>query len=386
MRIDELERLIAEPGIWTYAYTDGPVGEPPGSVESRMRSLKDRLRQAGAPEPDADAVTAALSSGEDVASPSARWVLVRDGQVVADEAFGAARLGQECVGHGAHPEIVPLLRHLAAERQIVVVETERDGARLTLERVGRAGPESSQDIEGEDDQITKVQAGGWAHARYQRHAEDHWQHNQAEVAEAVDRLVRERRPGHVFVTGDVRARQLLLERLGQEAREIVVEVDADTRAEGSDDSALREAIAQTLVTAQRDAVAGARERAAVADARDGATGVADVVAALQQAQVDTLVLDPRMTDADATLLALDAEPWVAVDESDAFDASGIRLPVLEALARAAVLTRARVVFDEEELAEGEARPDEQATAPVAALRWPAEPAAAAAAQSERSTE
>ncbi|WP_309066035.1 baeRF2 domain-containing protein [Microbacterium sp.] len=372
MRIDELERLIATPAAWTCVYTDGPQGEPPGSVESRMRSLKDRLLQAGAPEADADAVTAALSSGEDVSAPSARWLLVRDGEVVVDEAFDAARLGQECVVHGGYPEIVPLLRHLSAERRILVVETERDGARLTVERVGRAGPETTQEVEGENEMITKVQAGGWSHSRYQRHAEDHWQHNQSEVAYAVNRLVRERRPEHVFVSGDVRARQLLLERLDGASRELVVEVDADTRAAGSDDTRLRDAIDDTLAGARRGEVAQARERAAVADAREGATGVADVVAALQQAQVDTLVLDPRMSDGDATLLALDAEPWVAVAEADAFDATGTPLPVLEALARAAVLTGARVVFDEEDLDEAEARSDNRAAAPWAALRWPAD--------------
>lgn len=373
MRTAELKGLLSQPGPWTWLYTDGPTGEPEGALESRMNSLTDRLTADGVPSADADAAVAAVSADDSTPAPSTRWLLVRDGDVVLDETFATARVGEEQYGHGDFPAILPLLRHLAGECRILIVETGRDGARLTDAVIGQSTPEATQTIDGEDQQITKVQAGGWSQARYQRHAEEVWQHNQSEVADAVDRIVRERRPEHLFLTGDVRARQLLRERIGAEAAALVVEVDVDTRAAGADDTALQDAIAETLASARQARLETTRDRAGAGAGRAGATGMSAVVAALQQAQVDTLVLDPRMTDAGSTLLALRTDPWIAISEADAYGVEGTTLSAVEALARAAVLTDAQVLFDEDDLDEDEARPQRPTAQPIAALRWQQDP-------------
>src|SRR5690606_20927158 len=70
----DLREALSDPGEWSTVYTDGPQGEPPGAVESRMRSLKDRMLEAGVPEEDADAVIAAVSEDRGLAAPSARWL------------------------------------------------------------------------------------------------------------------------------------------------------------------------------------------------------------------------------------------------------------------------------------------------------------------------
>ncbi|WP_309127071.1 Vms1/Ankzf1 family peptidyl-tRNA hydrolase [Microbacterium sp.] len=366
-----LHEVLAEPGSWTTVYTDGPQGEPPGAVESRMRSLKDRLGEAGVPDDDAEAVLAALPKDIGLPAPSTRWLLVREGEVVADEGFAAARRGPERVTHGAFPEIAPLLRHRGTERRILVVETGRDGAELTFERLGRAAPEQVEQIEGEGHPITKVSPGGWSQARFQRSVEEVWQHTQSDVADAVDRIVRERRPEHVFVTGDAQARGLLLENIEDGTLDLVVEVDADTRADGADDSALLQAIDETVSAAHDDVITATRDRAAEQDARNGASGLTAVVGALQQAQVDTLLLDERMLDDEETLLALPAAPWVALAAEDTFEAGpGTPLPAAEALVRAAMLTDAAVLFIEDEPAEGEPRSSSDTAPPLAVLRWP----------------
>ncbi|MBY6061744.1 Vms1/Ankzf1 family peptidyl-tRNA hydrolase [Microbacterium esteraromaticum] len=373
MRTAELRTTLDERGSCTWLYTDGPTGEPPGAIETRMRSLAARLEDAGVPADDREAALAALATGTELPTPSARWLLLCDGRVVFDEAFGGPRSGPERYGHGRYPQIIPLLRHIAAERLIVIVETDREGAQITVARAGQPNPEQTHSVEGEDQHLTKVQSGGWAHARYQRHAEQVWQQNQSEVAEAVDRIVREHRPDHVFVSGDVRARQLLLERLGGHVSPLVVEVDAETRAPGADDTALEEAIEKTLEGARRHDLAEAQDRAATDDAASGASGTEAVVSALQQGQVRTLILDARMQDADETLLALPGEPWVATARSDAYGADGTEVNAAEALARAALLTDARVLFIEERVPEGEERPDRPIAPASASLRWEREP-------------
>ncbi|GGH40617.1 baeRF2 domain-containing protein [Microbacterium album] len=366
----DLSTLLAQPGPWTSVYTDGRGGRPQSEEDALRRSVLDRLHAAGAPEADVRAVADALEEGQRLPSPSLRCLLVRDGRVVLDEPFTGRRLGPEVVDHGAVPRILPVLRHRAAAIPYLVVETGREGALLRLQTAHRAGATHAEEVEGRTDSLNKVQAGGWSHRRYQAHSEDIWEQNQSEVAEAVDRIVREQHPRFVVLAGDVRARQLLHERIAPAGRDLVVEVESHTKAEGSDDTALHEAIAAAVDARLEAELSDIRDRAAANEGAAGAYGMTPVLEALQQARVDTLLLDERLLSADETLEALDAPPWAGTGDGDALGATPLgRVPVAEALARAAVLSGARVLVLDEVLADDEARPAGPAAAPVALLRW-----------------
>ncbi|REJ04124.1 hypothetical protein DY023_17655 [Microbacterium bovistercoris] len=370
VRMDDLEFVLQRPNTWTTVYVDGPAGEPPDTVEQRMDALERRLEDAGAPEADRRAVASALGAGGAPAFPSSRWLAVRDGRVEAGASFAGPRLGPERVVHGAFPEVAPLLRHMSTESRILIIETERAGARLSTEQVGRADRRTAGVVDGEEGQITKVQAGGWSHANYQRHAEEVWRRNQSEVAEAANQLIEEQRPDRIFVTGDVRARTMLIDDLRVTDPERIVEVDADTLAAGSDDTALDRAIEESVADAGRRLIDDARDRSAAGDGREGANGVAEVVEALQQGRAEVVVLDPRMTESSTELIALSSEPWIALSSAADYDVEGTPVAAAEALARAAIMTGAQVLFDEEDLADAEARPTTAAAPPIAVLRWP----------------
>jgi hypothetical protein len=367
---EQLTEIIQRPGPWTSVYVDGTGAVPQVEEDARRRSVRERLLEAGAPEGDADAVVEALRERNGLPSPSSRLLLVTDGEVVVDESFAGARVGPECVEHGPLPSLLPLVRHSTIERYLVV-ETSRDGADIRLETSGRGASDAATSIEGRTDTLNKAQAGGWAHANFHRHTEDIWKHTQSEVAAAVSELIRERHPSFVVVSGDVRARQLLGEALSDAERALVVEVDAHTRAEGSDTGELDQAIARTIHEHRTEAIGALRDRAAADGGSGGAEGLAEVVAALQQARVDTLLLDARMLDDERTLLALDGPPWVATDASEQLGAQSVgSVGVAEALARAALLTDAQVLIEEEEYSADDAPREERPTRePLATLRW-----------------
>jgi hypothetical protein len=100
---------------------------------------------------------------------------------------------------------------------------------------------------------------------------------------------------------------------------------------------------------------------------ESATGMGSVVHALQQAQVDVLILnDAALTE--RTLLALDAEPWIAAAEEESLAANVLgKVPAPAALLRAAALTDARIL-----LVPGPVLPEGVDVA--ALLRWPTGPA------------
>ncbi|MCD1268663.1 hypothetical protein B5M43_007340 [Microbacterium sp. MEC084] len=367
----DLADLLAEPGPWTTVVVDGRGGRPQAEELARRRAVTETLGDLGAPGDDVRAVAEALDEGDGLPSPSTRVLLVRGGRAVLDESFVGARRGGEVLEHGPLPRILPLLRHRAGVVPYLVVETAREGARLSLCQAQRGARDTeTTEIEGRTDSLNKVQAGGWSHRRYQNHSEDIWEHNQAEVAEAVDRLVRERRPRFVVVAGDVRARQLLLERLALASRGLVLEVDAHTKAEGSDDGALDDAVSRAVQAGIDAEIAEARDRAAAGHGASGARGFGDVVAALQQARVDTLLLDARLADSDETLVALDTQPWIARQRGDELAAGSLGpVQAAEALARAAVLSGARVLVIEDDLPDGEPRDGRPPAEPLASLRW-----------------
>ena len=375
----DFAELLARPGPWTTAYIDGPGDQPTGTEESRQRSVRERLREAGAPEADVDALADALRASTGVPSPSARCVLLRAGRVEIDESFADARRGPERFRHGPIPELLPLLRHRETELAYLVVEAGRDGAEIRLERAGRRAPDEEIEVEGDTGRLAKVKAGNMSQARIQRRAENVWMHNMAEVADAVDRLVRDHRPSFVVLAGDIRARQLLREHLAPASTELVVDVDAHTRAAGADDDALDETIAATVNSRLHERISAAEDRAAADGGSRGARGTAAVLAALQQAQVDELLLDAQLLDSGEELEALDAPPWLADGSGFAGEASSLgAVPAAEALTRAALVTGASVlVVEEDEPDPGEERDERPPREPVAVLRWPKDESAPA---------
>lgn len=369
---EEITALLERPHKVTYAYVDGRGPGPQVVEEQRRDVVTRRLREAGAPDVDAQAVEAALEREPGLPAPSARYVLAENGEVILDEALPGPRSGPEILGHSTFPPVLPLLRDRVDSILYLVVETGRGSAEVRVERAGRQ-PEWAQTVEGRTDALPKVSVGGWSQANYQRSSEEIWKQNEAEVAQLVDSLTRQHSPSFIVISGDIRARQLLVDQLGSAARKLAIVVDAHTHARGADrealDSAIQNAIHDRLQQSEDEIDEVASERSG----RSGARGVGPVVEALREARVDRLLLDARMQDSERTLEALDRAPWVAFGAQDALDAQIVdHLPEAEALARAALLTGAEVVVSEDDQDEAEARGDRSPREPVAVLRWPEE--------------
>jgi hypothetical protein len=88
-------------------------------------------------------------------------------------------------------------------------------------------------IAGADDEIERNAPGGWSQARYQRRAEDSWQHNAHQVADHVRRRLAAVGAQVLVVSGDVRAVQLLLERVHEEPHLLVRHLSGSRSPDGS---------------------------------------------------------------------------------------------------------------------------------------------------------
>ncbi|MFI7483868.1 Vms1/Ankzf1 family peptidyl-tRNA hydrolase [Kocuria sp. M1R5S2] len=349
-RFHRYAELFKSKGPWCTVYTDISTGTVDSlhAIDVLPENICRQLEQQGASKADLAAVEKAVRPAAGVPDPVCRYVLVRDGSVEIDEVLPGPPAGRGVVRVEDVPDLTPLFRHRPDDFPYVVAEVGRDGGEIRLQYASRGRAQEEQQIEGETEHLKKFPGGGWSQGRWQRHTEDVWRRNTEQVAEQIDKVVADSGAQLVVLAGDLRARGLVEEQLSKASRAMLSVVDANTRAEGSKsadfDHQVEERVAEVIAHRQHALLERLAEQQGRPDP-SAVSGVEPVVSALQQAQVETLLLDDTHLDHELQLLALDAEPWIAVQESEAV--GGVVLgPVAAdaALVRAAVLTDGRPVF------------------------------------------
>jgi hypothetical protein len=350
------------------------TGDPPQVSPERRKDVRDRLERAGAPQADIDAVIDLLAGATAVPSPKTVFGVVRDGEVLFGDVIPSTPVDPEAVTYDRVPDVTPVVKHALLAFHYLVVETARDGGSVALHRVGRASADHEERVEGEyTGELHKPRrAGGWRNDHLQQHSEEDWKHNQSGLADAVNELVLRYRPRLVVVAGDIRARQLLTEKLSHEARAVLSIEPTDTLPPEASGSALEQHIDAEIERIVRTDEEAISELVSLHEGRGDKLAeltVGGVVHALASAQVDALLIDDGRLG-DRELLALDDVPWVATAPEEALTASVIaKVPARLALLRAALLTDARVYYTSEAGLDDDPQglPED---APVAALlRW-----------------
>jgi len=367
-----LAELYRRPGSVSTVYADvTQAGEDPRRTSSiRHRILRESLAAAGAPSGDADTIIELVEEPPGVPGKVSRLMIVRDGKVEFNEVLPGEPLGALMASYGPVPSLIPLFTQRPRDLSYVVAEVGRDGGEIRLFRLSQADPVAEEDVQGDTEYITKVQVGFLSNSRYQRDTEEIWKRNEGQVADAIDEIVRDSGAELLVVTGDVRARQLLVAQLAPATRDILAVVPTNTRPGGATTRELEEDLDRHLASILAQDEYDALERLE-SGRGEGLAEIdfAAVVRSLQQGQVEVLILDPAGLSG-TTLIALDREPWVAGSSADALGAGELgEVTAADALARAATLTDARVVV----VSHGELRGDSTA---AALLRWSTLPAAA----------
>jgi hypothetical protein len=183
--------------------------------------------------------------------------------------------------------VTPLVASWQGQLPYVVVATDRLGAELVAVLPHR--PDQEVVVEGDDLNITKSAPGGWSQRRYQQRAENRWESNVGQVADALTTMVDRHAPRLVVVSGDVRAVKLLRDQVPDRVSRLLVEVGGEY---DSVDQALPRAQGLVSELAAQD---GARLLEALAEnhgRRDHAVlGVAEVLTKLAQSLVDVVLID-----------------------------------------------------------------------------------------------
>lgn len=231
---------------------------------------------------------------------------------------------------------IPTLTAVLASRQAalphVVAFVDRTGADLAAVSAGSI--EDYVIVEGETTHIHRGQQGGWSQRRYQQRAENRWESNANEVAGALGDLARQVGARLVCVSGDVRAVGFLYDHLPPDLKplvEILQEGDSEAVWAAADRSvaALVQQDSDALVTA----VADRRPH------RTATTNISDVLRALSEGRVQTLLVHDDGSD------ELDAWSGSLLDPTASLHHSRedlVRGRLVDAAVRSALLTQAEV--------------------------------------------
>ena len=348
MNLGFLRPLYDEFGDYVSVYldTDRAHENALQAIELRWRAARQRLADAGASQVSLNAA-AAVAGGPSGARGYA--VFARGGALTFAGSLDAPPR-REIARLAPLPHLMPLLAQRRPPIPHVRVSATRGGGEIVA--VGGTGAEWRDWFAGQQWPLHKTSVGGWSQDRYQRSVEETWAENAkalaAEVTAAADRIGAQ----HVIVSGDIRARSLLLEHLPTPLRETAAVLDEEVNA---DSPAMAEAADRAL-----SEWAGRRSRERFADWQSklahglAVEGLARTMAAFRDGQVSDLFLadNPAST----------ASAWIGPAGYDLAASAGelqeldVAEPVADradaAIVRAIALTDAELHFLPADLVEG----------------------------------
>jgi len=285
--------LYRHPGPFASVYIDVSRDHEGSSheIELRWKELSRSLAEQRADDADIRAIEEALREPAGQSGPAGRAVVASGGQVRLDAAL-PDRPRREIARWAPLPHVMPLLAQAPDPLVYLVVDLGRESATIRL--VGATGTIWESTEHGQDDKLHKVRGGGPGHRNMQSHTEEVWAKNLRAFARTIDDAVARAHPRLLVVTGDVRARAMLLDALGARSRSLADEVEGPspgdtTSPDENVDRRVEDVVARRAAERTREALDGIN-RAFGRDTGLAASGLGPVVTALQQAQVETLVI------------------------------------------------------------------------------------------------
>jgi hypothetical protein len=351
MNLESLRTVLTAAAPTTTVWIDAQRGDENGDheVQLRWQDLADRLRDAGAPDADIEALASAATAPTGRPDPSSRLLVARGGRVVLDEVVADTPpdgIGQ--VAFDQLPDVEPLVSADRAQVGFVVARIDRAGADVDVFSELDAPAEQSAQVKGSTSHIHKFGGGGWSHLRFQHSTEEAWRKNAEQVAALVDEKAKEHGVNLLVLGGEQRARTFVTEALPQGYE--VVEVEGDVRAAGASEDALDAAVEEAVVDRVRRDVGDVLERLRAArepmhDGTQTGTAAVDVertVAAFQQGQVAVLLLDPPALRERRLVVGPGPHDLALPGGPRTWQGEGVEVPADLALLRSAVLTDADV--------------------------------------------
>ncbi|MEV6996652.1 Vms1/Ankzf1 family peptidyl-tRNA hydrolase [Streptomyces sp. NPDC093982] len=301
-----LHPLYEHPGPWASVYvgTSRHTEDTPHERHLTARALTREVAGQGADDATCRAVQEALEGLEHSSEPHGRAIFARAGEVALDPPL--ARAPQRDGSRWAPlPHTAPLLELAGEDPVCVVAYVDRRGAAFELRTA--LGRQDAGAVTGRQRPVHRTSTADWSERHFQLKVENTWEHNAAEIADALTVCQEETRADLLILVGDDRERRTVHERLPQRLHDLVVEAP-----HGTGSRLLDEDVEQARAEHVRQRAARELERFLAArdpgpEGRAGAVeGVPALVEAAREHRIDELLIRPDSSDAHR-------EVWVGED-------------------------------------------------------------------------
>lgn len=258
-------------------------------------SARRELERCGADQDTLEVLEETVAGDADGVGERTRVVCASRGRLVLDVGI-EGRPRRQSSSFAPVPQVMEVVRGLDGKETYAVVRLDREGADIeVIDPMGTLV--TATDVTGDHDELRKVGAGGASQRRFQARAEDSWKHNATQVATELDRLLRQVRPGVVFIEGEEHMTSYLIDHAPGPLADLITRLDTGGRAAGTSESA--EAVARERELARRRAERDARLVERLGDATgagSAAEGWHAVTEAIAKAQVAHVLLSPDVWD------------------------------------------------------------------------------------------
>lgn len=301
-----LHPLYEHPGPWASAYVDAPRPTEDASHERHLAAVAvaRELSTQGADEETCVAVREALQEARQSSEPHGRAVFARAGEVVLTLPLSRSPDGG-VVRWTPLPHTAPLLELAGEEPVCLVAYVDRKGADLELR--GSLGHEDAGTVTGRQWPVHRTSTGDWSERHFQLRVENTWEHNAAEIADALAVCQEETGADLLILVGDEREKRSVRERLPKRLHDMVVEAAHGAGSRLLDEDVEHTRAEHVRLRAERELERFLAARAPGDDGRPGAVeGVPALVEAAREHRIGELLIRPDGPDAHR-------EVWVGED-------------------------------------------------------------------------
>ncbi|KOU77899.1 hypothetical protein ADK57_00320 [Streptomyces sp. MMG1533] len=301
-----LHPLYEHPGPWASVYVDTSrhTEDTPHERHLTAIALSRELAGQGADEETCRAVREALEELRHSSEPHGRALFARAGEVVLDPSLTRAPAGNSA--HWAPlPHTAPLLELAGEDPVCIVAYVDRKGADFEL-RSG-LGRQDAGTVAGRQYPVHRTRTADWSERHFQLRVENTWEHNAAEIADALAVCQEETRADLLILVGDDRERRTVHERLPKRLDDLVVEAPHGTGSRLLHEDVEQARAAHVRQRAERELERFLAARQPGDDGRAGAVeGVPALVEAAREHRIDELLIRPDGPDAHR-------EVWIGED-------------------------------------------------------------------------
>lgn len=275
------------------------VAHPTARLDSAWQRVRgeyvDRWPEAALQQVDEMLASAGHDGGDSIA-----LVVPTTGTPLVEHLAGSP--GEARSMQGPIPAFTPIIEHRQRTVAHLLVDCDKTGADVIAFDGGHTL--AADRVDGDELHIHRGHPGGWSQRRFQQRAENTWESNISDVADATERLATEVGAQLIAVSGPTRAQSMLVSELGERSLgDITTALDAGSP----------EGIADEVVTLTDDVHARAiaqiskdfRERSAHDTATTGANSVLD---ALEAGRVEMLLVADDWSDTTTLDRSLDDLP------------------------------------------------------------------------------